>query len=184
LLVALVVPPTAGADDPVFARAQKKIDLLTNGQALPGAVISFSTEELNAWVRVWIPAHYPGVRVPKLAFGDRVATASATIDFAEVMQGQGKPLNAAAAIMARGEHPVLIAAHIESSGGTAVVTPTRVEVSGIAATGPFLDFLIKTFLLPLFPDAKVGHPFELGLGIDRLDVRPDGVRLTMKTVLQ
>ena len=43
-----------------------------------------------------------------------------------------------------------------------------------------LDFLIQNFLLPRFPDAKIGRPFELGHGIDRLEVRPNEVRVVIK----
>jgi hypothetical protein len=180
LLAAFVVPSFAGADDPVYTRAQGKIDFLMSGQASPGSAVSLSADELNAWARVRVPVRYPGVRAPKIMLGAGNATASAMIDFAQVLQGQGHPLNPAAAIMARGEHPVLIAVRIESSGGKAVVTPTRVEVAGAAATGAVLDALVKTFFLPLFPEAKIGQPFEMGLGVDRLEVRPDGVRFTIK----
>lgn len=169
-----------GAGDPAYERAQKKIDLLSGGLALPGSVIVFSEDEISAWVRAWVPARYPGVRAPRIVLGTGSATASAMIDFAEVMRGQGKPLGPAAAMVAGGEHPVSVAVRIESGGGEAVVTPTRVEVSEAVVTGSVLDFLVKTFLLPLFPEAKIGQPFELGAGIDRLEVRPDGVRVTMK----
>jgi hypothetical protein len=157
-----------------------KLDFLFSGQALPGSVIHFSVDEVDAWVRVRVPPRFPGVRAPKLVLGMGAATGSAMIDFAKVMQGQGQQLSPAAALMAGGEHPVLVAARIESSGGNATVTPTRVEVSGVAATGSLLDFLVKNFFMPLFPDAKIGQPFELGLNIDRMEVRPDGVRLTIK----
>ncbi len=34
--------------------------------------------------------------------------------------------------------------------------------------------------MPLYPDAKINEPFELGDNIDRLDVRPDGARVILK----
>jgi hypothetical protein len=157
-----------------------KLNFLFSGQALPGSVIPFPLDEVDAWVRVRIPARYPGVRTPKVVLGMGTITGTAMIDFAKVMEGQGKPLGTAGALMAGGEHPVLVAVRLESSGGKTVVTPTRVEISGVAATGSLLDFMVKTFLLPLFPDAKIGQPFELGLDMDRLEVRPDGVRVTIK----
>lgn len=157
-----------------------KLDLLSSGRALPGSVITFSPDEIDAWVRLRVPALYPGLRGPKLVLETGSMTGSAMIDFAKVLEAHGKPLGMAGALMAGGEHPVQVAVRVESSAGRAVVTPTRVEVSGVAATGSVLDFMVKTFLLPLFPDAKIGQPFEVGLGIDRLDVRADGVRVTMK----
>jgi hypothetical protein len=45
----------------------------------------------------------------------------------------------------------------------------------MAISGGALDFLIRNFLLPYYPDAKVGVPFELGHRIERLEVEPTGV---------
>jgi hypothetical protein len=56
----------------------------------------------------------------------------------------------------------------------------RVEISGIAASGVVLDLLVSTFFRPLFPDAKIDQPFELGDNIDRIDIRPSGVRVSIK----
>jgi hypothetical protein len=50
-----------------------------------------------------------------------------------------------------------------------------VEISGVTIDGKSLDFLIKSFLLPLYPDAAVGRPFELGHRIEKLDVQPKSV---------
>jgi hypothetical protein len=50
-----------------------------------------------------------------------------------------------------------------------------VEISGVVIDGSTLDFLIQNVLLPLYPDAAVGRPFDLGHRIDRLDVQRNGV---------
>jgi hypothetical protein len=50
-----------------------------------------------------------------------------------------------------------------------------VQISGITLDGRTLDFLIQHFLLPVYPEAAVGRPFELGDRIERLDVQPGGV---------
>lgn len=157
-----------------------KLNFLFSGQAPPGSTITFPADDIEAWVRVLVMTRYPGVRDPKIVLGMGRVTGSATIDFAQVMAGQGKPLGTAAALFAGGEHPVTVDARIVSSGGQATVTPTRVEVSGVAVTGSVLDFMIKSFLLPLFPDARIGQPFQLGLGIDRLEVRPGAATVTLK----
>ena len=43
-----------------------------------------------------------------------------------------------------------------------------------------LDLLMKQVFQPLFPDAHINQPFELQDDIDRIDVHPDGVRVTMR----
>ena len=50
-----------------------------------------------------------------------------------------------------------------------------IEISGVAAEGSVLDFLIRTFFLPLYPNAKIGQPFELGFNMERLQIHPSGV---------
>jgi hypothetical protein len=69
-----------------------------------------------------------------------------------------------------GERPVSVTARIRSSAGQATVDVQRVEVSGVGIDGRTLDFLIEHILLPLYPNAVVGRPFELGHHIERLDV--------------
>ena len=47
----------------------------------------------------------------------------------------------------------------------------------MTAAGAVLDFLIANFFLPFYPQAKIGQPFDLNHGIDRLEVTPAGVRV-------
>jgi hypothetical protein len=74
-----------------------------------------------------------------------------------------------------GERPVSVTARIQSGGGKATVDVQSVEISGLTVDGKMLDFLIQNFLLPMYPDAVVGKPFELGNRIDRLDIQPGSV---------
>src|ERR1035441_3155628 len=79
-----------------------------------------------------------------------------------------------------GERPVSVTARIRSSAGRATVDIERVEISGIVIDGRTLDFLIQNFLLPMYPDAIIGRPFELGHRIDRIDVSPSAVAVLLK----
>jgi hypothetical protein len=78
-----------------------------------------------------------------------------------------------------GERPVTITAVIRSSGGTATVEVRQVEISGVTIEGPMLDFLIHSYVMQAYPNAKVGEPFELGHRIERLDVRPSAVSVVI-----
>ncbi len=71
-------------------------------------------------------------------------------------------------------------AQLQSGGGRATVIVQRVEVSGIVVEGRMLDYLIQNYLLPYYPDAKVGEPFELSHRIDRIDVQPARVDVILK----
>lgn len=179
-LAALAFPGAAGFGDPVLGRLSMKLSSLAGGQVTPGSAILLRPDEIDALVQTRVADRLHGIRSAKVVLGTGSATASALIDFTKIMAEEGQPLNPVAARLFQGERPVRVVARIASAGGKATVTPTRVEVSGVAATGPALDFLVKTFLLPLFPEVKIGEPFDLGFGIDHLDVRPDGVHIAIK----
>jgi len=71
-----------------------------------------------------------------------------------------------------GERPVRVTVRIRSANGQATVDVERVEVSGLQIHGQTLDFLIDNFLLALYPDARVGQPFEIGSRVDRIETAP------------
>jgi hypothetical protein len=54
-----------------------------------------------------------------------------------------------------------------------------VEISGVAIDGKMLDFLIGHYLIPQFPETKIGRPFELAHRVDRLEIAPNAVGVVM-----
>ena len=117
-----------------------------------------------------------GVRQPRLTLlRPEVAEGSALINFAELRRSQGSPPGWLMSRLLDGERPVTVTARIRSAAGQATVDVLSVQISGVTLDGKTLDFLIQHFLLPLYPDAAVGRPFELGDRIEKLDVQPRGV---------
>jgi hypothetical protein len=95
-------------------------------------------------------------------------------------QGEGLATNFLIAKLIEGERPLKVSVQLESGHGRATARLTRLEISGVAVTGAPLDFLVNEFFLHLFPDAKVNQPFELHDNIESIELRPDGVRVTIK----
>jgi hypothetical protein len=179
-LLVLFVPVLPAADQ-YFQSAEAKLDSLENNKAKPGSVIAFSLQEINSWARYKVPEIVPqGIRNQRVTLGTDAGTAYALMDFLKMRHAEGKATSWIMSRLIEGERPVTISIHMQSAGGYATVDLTRVEISGAAASGTVLDFLIKTFFLPLYPGAKIGEKFEIGYGIDRIDIRPTGVRVTMK----
>ena len=119
-----------------------------------------------------------GVRQPKLSLlRPEVAQGTALINFAELRRSQGNPPGWLMSHLLDGERPVSVTARIRSAAGHATVDVISVQISGVTLDGKTLDFLIQHFLLPMYPDAAVGRPFELGDRIEKLDVQPSGVRV-------
>jgi hypothetical protein len=158
-----------------YQSAKQKFDQIESEKLRSGARVDLTYAELDAWVAREAPA---GVRNPKVVVTTHgVATGSALVDFGKVRRAQGSQPGWLMSKLLDGERPVSVTARIRSSAGTATVDVERVEISGITIDGRTLDFLIQNVLLPLYPDAVVGRPFELGHRIERLDVAPASVAI-------
>ena len=155
-----------------YISAKRKMDLIDSDRLRSGSRVVFTPAELAAFAQQEAP---DGVRDTRLVLGKGVAYGSALIDFGKVRRAQGHPPGWLASKLLDGERPVRVAARIESARGTATVTVESVQVSGLTVDGRMLDFLISQVLLPNYPDAKVGRPFELAHGVDRLEVKPSQV---------
>lgn len=169
------------AADPLYESARNKLDLIESHRVKPGSVIVFTPGEINAWARVRVPETVPeGIRNQRVELGVDVASAYALMDFLKMRHAKGQSTNWLMAKLIEGERPVKISVRVSSSGGRCTVYLTRLEISNVAANAIVLDFLINTFFMPLYPEAKINEPFDLGYGIDRIEVRPAAVRVLMK----
>jgi hypothetical protein len=180
IAAALTLGVVLNAASPALESANAKLDKLEKGQGKPGETIVFTSAEINAWVAVKVPEAVPqGIRDTRIELGMDTASASAMVDFPKVQESRGKSVGWAMA-MFQGERPLKISVRVASSGGKITVFLTRVEVSGVGVEGTALDFLIKSFFLPLYPDAKIGEPVDLDFSIDQVQIRPDGLRIAIK----
>ena len=151
-----------------YVSAQKKMDSIESDRLKAGTRVEFAPAELNAYAEHEAPA---GVRNPRIQLGTReVVTGSALVDFNKVERAQGNKPGWLMSKLLEGERPVSVKVRIRSGHGEATVEVERVEISGIAMDGRTLEFLIQNVLLPLYPSAVVGKPFELGHRIEKLDV--------------
>jgi hypothetical protein len=176
LALTCLITPLASGGLSDYDAAVHKISLIEQDQLKPGARVVLTAQELNAYARREATEVAPnGIRNPRLELGAGTATASALVDFEKLRRAEGKPPSGLMAYLLGGERPVSVTTSIRSSRGTATVNVERVEISGIVVEGRLLDFLIQNYLVPLYPTAKVGQPFELGHRIERLDVQPAAV---------
>ena len=160
---------------------QGKLDRIEARQVKRGSSVVFTPEEINAWARVKVPQTVPqGIRNERVELGEGAASGSAVVDFLEILQAKGQSANWIMTKLLEGERPLRVSVTLESGGGRCVVRLTLVEISNVTANATVLDFLIRTLFLPLYPDAKINEPFDLDYDIDRIDVHPDSVRVTLK----
>jgi hypothetical protein len=169
------------AANPDYESAQRKMAAIENGTAAPGSYVTFTEKEIEAWARVEVPKEVPeGFRDPRAELGENVATGRALIDFAALRHAKGAKSNWLIDKMIAGERPVAVTLEVHSSNGRCTVYLRRVEVGGVAATGQVLDFLVNTFFMPLYPNAKIGKPFELADNVESVSIRPAAVYVKIK----
>jgi hypothetical protein len=156
-----------------YQSAQRKIDGIESDRLRPGARVELTPRELNAYAEHNVPA---GVSNPQIQVTEPgTATGSALVDFGKLQRSLGYQPGWLLSKLLDGERPVSVTARIHSSGGQATVDVQSVQVSGLKIDGATLDFLIRNVLLPVYPGAVVGRPFDLGHRIQSLEVKPGAV---------
>jgi len=156
-----------------YSSARQKFDLIESGRLQPGARVDLSIGELNAFAAREAP---PGVRDCKLVLeGQDRASGTAFVDFGKLRRSQGYEPGWLMSKLLDGEHPVSATVTIHSGGGKVRVDVERVSISGVELDGKTLDFIIRNFILPFYPEAMVGQLVQMGYRIDRLQLAPAGV---------
>jgi len=159
---------TLGAAPNDYLSAKQKFDRIESDRLRAGSRVELSVRELDAYAEREVPE---GVRNPRLQLvAPGVATGTAMMDFGKLRRALGYQTGWLMSKLLDGDRPVSVTARIQSAGGRATVDLQRVEISGVAIDGGTLDFLIQNIFLPLYPNAVLGRPFELGHRIERLDV--------------
>ena len=177
LLIALSAAMSFAAD-PLADSAQKKLDSISDRKLKPGAIVTLSSREINAWMHEKAVKAFPeGMRNEHIDLGSGSAEGTALVDLLKLSRGN---VNVLIARLIEGERLLKAAIRVESGGGRCTVFLTRVELGGVAIDGSVLDFLIKHFVQPRYPDIKINEPFELDFNIDRIDLQPTGVRIAIK----
>ena len=179
LILSLLMLPLFAAD-PLADSAQKKLDSIADEKLKRGAVVVLSPQEINAWLHEKAVKAFPeGLRNEHVDLGSGTVDGSALVDLMKIQKGKST-MNALIGRLIEGERPLKISIRVESSNGRAAVFLTRVELSGVAMDGSILEFLIKQFIQPRYPDIKINQPFDLDYNIDHIEIQPSGVRVLIK----
>ena len=166
--------------DPLADSAQKKLDSISDQKLKRGAVVSLSNREINAWIHEKAVKAFPeGIRNEHIELGPGTADGNALVDLTKISKTKNG-VNPLIARLIEGERPLRVAIRVESSNGRCTVFLTHVELSGVAIDGSILDFLIKHFIQPRYPDIKINEPFDLDFNIDHIEIQPTGVRVLIK----
>jgi hypothetical protein len=180
ILLALGIAVATLTGDALSERCWTKFHAIETGQARRGATVVFTPAELNAWIQVNVPQMAEGISNPRVQLETGAATGTAMVDFVKLRKAKGSEPSSFFAMLFEGERPLKVSASLESSQGRATVHLTSVELAGINVSGTLLDYLVKNFLLPQFPEAKINQPFELRDNMERIEIQPDAVRVSIR----
>jgi hypothetical protein len=177
--VALICALAALAAGPTSVEA--KFHALQIDAYPKGARIPFTDREFNAYLQSAIPAFIgPGVRNARIEIdAGGIVRGYADIDFLMLRQSEGEKPGWLMSQLLAGERPVAITVRLTSAHGKARVDVQRVAVSSLVVEGHTLELLISTFVLPSFPDVKVGKDFALAYNINRFEFRPGVVTVVL-----
>jgi len=177
ILTILLTLSLAAASVEDLRNATRKIDEIKSDRLRAGTGVTLTLPELNAWAVSQLPTGVRDAHVRVDSPG--IATATAMVDLAKVSRAKGFEPGWLLSKILEGDRPVLVTARIESSNGAAIVYVRRVEIAGLEMDGKTLEMLIDHVLLPIYPNAAVGRPFDLGHNIDRFDIQPAAVRVVI-----
>lgn len=164
-----------------YQSAKKKIDTVVQDRAPRGALITLSKSELNAFLQTEVPGVAPeGIRDPRVELGEGRATGTMFVDMLKLRQSKGIEDGWLMSRLLSGERPLKVTVRIQSWTGRGRVDIERVELSGVPLTGAPLDFLVRHYVQPYVPTVKFGETFDWAHGVDRLDLKPDAIRMQMK----
>ncbi len=161
--------------------AHVKLNRIENDRAPRGASIVFTAQELRDYAIEQAALIAPGaLRETTLKLSPAHAETITLINFLRVRQAEGHEDNWLTRQLLDGERRVRVRVRFQSTNGRARVDVERVEVSGIAMQGDTLDFLLRNFLIPSFPEARAGSWFALGHRIERLEALDGAVRIVIR----
>lgn len=166
----------AGAISREAASVGRKLDLIETGRLRFGSRVDFASRELNVWLREQARRYFPGalnnVRVDP---GNNAATGYADVDFVKLRQAAtGESPGWIVRNLFSGERPIVVQAHFVSAHGGARVDIDSVRISGVPIEGRALDFLIRNYVRPTFPDLRLSEWFRLANRVDHIAATPAG----------
>ena len=158
------------------AAVDRKLGLIEAGRLRAGSRVDLASGELNGWLREQARRYFPGtVSNVRVELGNNSATGYADVDFVKLRQAAtGEAPGWLMRNLFSGERAIEVQAHFVSARGSARVDVDSVRISGVPIEGRTLDFLIRDYVRPTFPDLKLSEWFRLADRVDHVATTPVG----------
>jgi hypothetical protein len=177
ILILLAVVCAATVEE--LQSAKRKAQAIEADRVPPQGSVSFTPGEVNAYAAEEVRKEVPdGLRSPKLELGAGTARGMALIDFGKIQTAKGSPSGLLLGMLLRGERQVAVDVAVQSENGTARVDVQSVSIGSAKLSGRALEMVIEYYVLPRYPDAAIGRPFQLRHNIKQVTVSPAGVNFS------
>lgn len=122
------------AADPLADSAQQKLDSIADRKLKPGAVVTLSSREINAWIHEKAVKAFPeGIRNEHIDLGPGTADGNALVDLTKISKSTNS-VNPLIARLIEGERPLKVSIRVESANGRCTVFLTHVELPEFRST--------------------------------------------------
>ncbi len=154
----------------VHRSIEQTFAIISEDRAPLGARFHITAAELTAYAHAQAEELAPGaVTGETVTISPEHAEATGSVNFLRLRgtERSGSFLDQ----LLDGERPVTVRVRIQSAGGRARVDVESAQISGVPIEGPAVNFLLREFVLPSFPDARLGEWFKLSHHIDHFTLK-------------
>ena len=138
-----------------------------------------SQEEINAYFALRMGKRIPqGVSGVRFELHPGQPAAFGTVDFEEYKAAARRPVNPVLDLLLQGRKAVAVRGSYETPAkGYGLFHLESVTIGTFTVRGALLDFLLRWFVLPRYPNAVVDRPFSLPANLQRAVVEEGRVVL-------
>jgi hypothetical protein len=168
------------AADTLADRALEKFETIANERVAPGSSVSFSVDEVSAWVlEEQQRTASAGIRNLTLSFDQNVVYFDCIVNLVALSASLGSPLDPLSALFVAGDSPLRVGVSVNSSDGFAKLNLVQLNYGGGPAPDMIRQRMVGTFL-SAYPKVKLNQRFPLSYNVDRVQLQPDGVEVSVK----
>lgn len=159
-------------------RARAKFESISEQRIAPGSAVSFSREEVSAWMVEEQRRTVSGIRNLAVSFGDGLVNFDCIVNLVELSASFNQPLDPISALFVQGEHALRVGLAVNSAGGRARVSLVAFDYDGGPAPPIIRERMVGSFLAA-YPAVKLNQSFALSYNVDEVRVDESGIRVSI-----
>lgn len=176
-IAAFVLLSCAAVADPLADRARAKFERISAQRVAPGSAVSFSPEEISAWMLEEQRRTVSGIRNLAVSLGDGSINFECIVNLVELAASFQQPLDPISALFVQGEHRLRLGLAVNSGEGRARVSLAAFDYDGGPAPEIIRERMVSSFL-SAYPSVKLNQDFALSYNVEQVRVDGSGIRVS------